>query len=485
MKKSKVFYFVLFTIVFLSFINFVNLMYAQEKSKDNSKETDFLADTLYTETISLEKSEEEQQIEIVIARWGTNRKKSSFKLSIESVPSFMQNVKWVEGNELSFEPDEADKPVVLSFKLKDAKKSEAQDLVLVITSSDENLVPKIRKIVLPFKGPEKDVESIIICPYDSDKEKDDDTDKICKKNIPVHAEEEYKVLVDPGISWKTPFELRILSPKKTEIHRIINVNQYLEFIGNLGEPNHLYPKIVKTDDKKHPVKLLFNIVSNLKEGIYTVQARTKIVEKDYTGFLGTTSTPSFEGEWQTVGTYKILPKKEEEKEKIEEGLVLVLDEINKESFTWPYWGYIHHKKNQLGFFGTNGWDDPDDDPTFREYWHQYSLKITHLPEKIITGEPFEIQCEARQDVIFAQAIWVEKAGGNRYMVRPCLGNGRSGWDMELEVIFGNGLFHTSRSRTSFDVACNEINSRGVSSITRDLSKGDALSKRGVLNGILS
>ncbi|MCF6247111.1 MAG: hypothetical protein L3J69_07090 [Desulfobacula sp.] len=153
MKKLNISYLALLTFVFLFLSFYPEFADAKKTTKDNSIEPDFLTDTLYTDPIELERVDEEQQIELVIARWGTNTKESKFKLSIVSVPSFIKDVRWIAGSNLSFKPEETEKKVILSFKTSAAQKSRNQDLILLVTSSDPKLVPGKRKIILPFNGP--------------------------------------------------------------------------------------------------------------------------------------------------------------------------------------------------------------------------------------------------------------------------------------------------------------------------------------------
>jgi beta-lactam-binding protein with PASTA domain len=309
MGRIKFSYFLFFTLIFFSFSNFVNLAYPLEKSDDSLKEADFLADTLYTDPISLEIADEEQQIEIIIARWGSNEQVSEFELSIKSTPTFMKNVKWVGGSKLEFKPDETEKIVTLSFKTKAAKKSGNQDIVLIITSSDSSLIPKKRQIVLPFQGPRLKEKSevgtvlITVCPENKDNKK---TDQSCGESIPVYAGESYKVFLDPGIDWNSAFELKITDPDAKEIAGAVNDSFYLNQVAEAGLE---YPKIVETEDKKHPKQFILR-PKFTRAGKHTIEIRSELGESSTdqgSGLLGTQTSLGFKGEWKPVGTYEILP----------------------------------------------------------------------------------------------------------------------------------------------------------------------------------
>jgi len=310
MEKKGVAPFIIIFVIFAVFLNFVNLAHALDNEENTSDKADFLADTLYTAPINLEQAEGEQQIEIIIARWGANEKASKFEFSIKSTPAFMENVKLVKGKtRLEFKPHETEKTVVLSFHTKAAAGAKKQDLVLLIQSSDPSLVPSTRKIVLPFSGPRKSeapvigAASITVCPA---KINGEETNYLCGKSLPVYAGENYKVLLDPGIDWDSAFELRILDSDAKWVGGAVNDRYYLDRVAQSGFE---YPKIVETKDKEHPKIFIIN-PKYTRAGTHTIEIRTKLDDSSDTngsGLLGSPDFLEFAGEWLPVGTYEVLP----------------------------------------------------------------------------------------------------------------------------------------------------------------------------------
>ncbi|MCF6248989.1 MAG: PASTA domain-containing protein [Desulfobacula sp.] len=137
--------------------------------------------------------------------------------------------------------------------------------------------------------------SIMVCP-----------DKSCEKSLPVYAGESYMVLLDPGISWEVPFELRIIDPDSKQVGGAVNDSYYLNQVAKAGFE---YPKIVETNDRKHPVKFILN-PKYTRTGTHTIEIRSKLDDSSDTngsGLFGSPGSLEFAGDWQPVGSYEVLP----------------------------------------------------------------------------------------------------------------------------------------------------------------------------------
>lgn len=145
--------------------------------------------------------------------------------------------------------------------------------------------------------------------------------------------------------------------------------------------------------------------------------------------------------------------------------ILVLDEVT--ASRGGVFDDFHYQEGALGFYTNVEGGEV-----------QYSLKVKHVPEKIVTNQPFKVDFEVRKYVIHAQTVSCNMFGDS-CKVKACNGAREAG-SLELQTYVGSRMAQ-SVSNTSLDVSCAELNSLGVAKTESKLTKIAALRKRGVIH----
>jgi len=204
-----------------------------------------------TTTVFLEGNSTEQKLEIVIHRWSgvlppleeddearippdeegeeVEAEPQSFVVSVGEQPSFIQNISWIDGPELVFEPGENSKTVTLVFDTAAEGESglpeEKAELVLVIEARDDTIEPDRRELVLPLVftralNPEEAV--VTVCALREDAPEDfpiEEAFQYCDpERVPVLKYDRAVAFVTPARDLRLPigenqyFSLQILGP---------------------------------------------------------------------------------------------------------------------------------------------------------------------------------------------------------------------------------------------------------------------------------
>ena len=205
---------------------------------------------LITTTVFLEGNATEQRLEIVIHRWSAGPPPEApegqdseppeqpmdpepgpqtFVISVARQPSFIQNISWIDGPEIVFEPDEVDKTVTLQFDTgaegdTDQHEEEAE-LVLLIEAGDETIEPPEQELVIPLnftRAPELEEPAVTICALKPDAPEDfpiEDAIDFCDpERVPVLKYDRIVVFFTPNRDLREPigeaqsFNWRIVSP---------------------------------------------------------------------------------------------------------------------------------------------------------------------------------------------------------------------------------------------------------------------------------
>jgi len=133
----------------LALLLFAALLAGQEEENKPDAPADFNENLFTFEPVRLDAAELVQRVVITIHRWGKFEKDVVFTLKVLSKPPFVESAEWVDGDAVTFGPEETKKERSLRFKLKEAAKGRGK-LVFSITAGDDKIVPRERKYEIPL-----------------------------------------------------------------------------------------------------------------------------------------------------------------------------------------------------------------------------------------------------------------------------------------------------------------------------------------------
>jgi len=299
-----------------------------------------------TTTVFLEGNSTGEQLEIVIHRWTgvlppleeddedrvppdeegeeVEAEPQSFVVSVSEQPSFIQNISWIDGPELVFEPGENSKTVTLVFDTAAEGESglpeEEAELVLVIEARDDTIEPDRRELEVPIKfkralAPEE--AAVTVCALREDAPEDfpiEEAFRYCDpERVPVLKYDRAVAFVTPARDLRLPigedqdFALQILGPDGNRVGGLTFWNK-----GSEDEPEISVPFTVEGSPGRFAIPLHLwrqhrNVdpAGNMAEpAIYTVQTADVRIEGSAVFGQGEATT-YIDGDWVDEGTFEI------------------------------------------------------------------------------------------------------------------------------------------------------------------------------------
>ena len=299
-----------------------------------------------TTTVFLEGNSTGEQLEIVIHRWTgvlpppeeddedrvppdeegeeVEAEPQSFVVSVSEQPSFIQNISWIDGPELVFEPGESSKTVTLVFDTAAEGESglpeEEAELVLQIDARDDEVEPSQRELVVPLvfkRALEPGDAAVTVCALREDAPEDfpiEEAFQYCDpERVPVLKYDRAVAFVTPARDLRLPigedqdFSLQILGPDGNKVGGLTFWNE-----GSEDEPDLSVPFTVEGSPGRFAIPLHLwrqgqemDPARDLAEPeIYTVQTVDVRVAGSAVFGQGEATT-YIDGEWVDEATFEI------------------------------------------------------------------------------------------------------------------------------------------------------------------------------------